>query len=134
MRQPWLVLAALAALAFSRPVEANERLILNGLFCRTHAQLEETLAHIRADLTLSAAVVLTNREEVACVYADRIAYMVAHPVFLGTTPHFGRQLFTYEAAMVGVLVGGNPRPVTPAVRMFFVLPYRIVGAGVERGA
>jgi hypothetical protein len=128
------ILAAVAMLAMPRAAGADETLVLKGLFCKTNAQLEEALAHIRADVDPSAAAALTNRGDVACVYADRIAYVVDRPILLGQTPHFGRKLYRYEAAMVGAVVGGRPRPVTPAVRMFFVLPYRIAGAGIERGA
>jgi hypothetical protein len=103
---------------------------LRGVFCRTEAQVAETFDHMRMDLGPRAAVGLTNRDEVVCVYADRIDYVIVRPLVIGEQRHRGVSLVLYEGMLTGVRVGGNLRPVEPAVRIFFVQPGRLQGATV----
>jgi len=107
---------------------------LHGLFCRTEAQVVEAFGRMRSGLGIHAAVALGNRDEVACVYADRIEYVVVRPFIIGSLRHQGNAFMRYEATLVGVRVGSRLRPVEPAVRIFFAQPDRLSDAIVIGGA
>jgi len=123
-----IALATPLLLLLGIPVEAEESQSVRGLFCRTEAQVLETLDHMKASLGPRAAVEMTNRNELVCVYADLIDYVVIRPFIIGEVRHDGVPLVEYEATLTGVRVGGNLRPIAPAVRIFFVQPHRIEGA------
>ena len=55
-----------------------------------------------------------------CVHATLVRYMVVDAVVTGHVPQSGTMEKIYAATLVGVLVGGNPRPVSPAVPICFV--------------
>ncbi len=123
-----IALATPVLLLLGMGAEAEESHSLRGLFCRTEAQIVETFDHMKATLGPNAAVEMTNRDEIVCVYADRIDYVVVRPFIIGQVHHNGVYLVSYEATLTGVRVGGNLRPIEPAVRIFFVQPDRIEGA------
>lgn len=129
-----LLLALPLLLALGTAASAASNHIVNGLFCKTRAHLDEAIRHIQENFTVPAAVLLTNREEVVCVYADRIRFMLESPSALGKTQHRGIPLYIYEAAAVGVLVGDNPRPLAPPVHMYFALPEQLRGVALTGGA
>ena len=65
--------------------------------------------------------------------ADRIQYIVSQPLIIDTITRNGFTLTMYEANLVGVLVGGNTRPVAPPMRTFFVLDKRLGGVSTLSG-
>jgi hypothetical protein len=122
--------AGLAAeLAAGAPATAGEAQRLQGLFCNTEAQIDRARADILGGLTPSRAADLANRDAVVCTHVDRLHYLIEGPVALGDE---GFPLVTYRGALVGVLVGGALRPVSPAAELFFLTPRRVAGAVTER--
>jgi len=118
-------LAVLAALVAAPAAAADRPQVVHGLHCRTEAQVDRAIDLIRHDVPPRIAAEMLNRNEVACVFADRIWYMVEGPAIIGVIQHRGRLLVKYEGTLVGVLVGENPRPVEPPLRIYFVLPERL---------
>lgn len=102
---------------------------LQGLFCNTEKQVNETLGYMRR-VSPRAAVERTNNSAIVCTFVDLLHYVVEHPVVIeeigGSFP-----LFKYEGSLVGVEVGGAIRPVTPPVNVFFVMPEKLVDAPLE---
>jgi hypothetical protein len=125
-----ILLALPLFLALSTAASAASNHVVHGLFCKTRAQLDEAIAHIRENVSPAQAAVLTNREEVVCVYADRIGFMLQDASALGKEQHEGAALYLYEGAAVGILVGDNPRPLTPPVHMYFALPEQLKGVAL----
>lgn len=123
-----------AVLALGSYAKAEQRHALHGLFCNTEEQIDQTLTHMRGGLPLWSAANMTNGDEVVCVYADRIHYVITSPAVIGEAWLDGLMLQKYEATLVGVLVGGNLRPVEPSVQIFFVRGDRLPGAVVMGGA
>ena len=80
-------------------------------------------------------VVVANINEgaVNCVVAHSIQYIVSQPLIIDTITRNGITLTMYEGSLVGVLVGGNTRPVAPPMRTFFVLDKRLGGVSVLSG-
>jgi hypothetical protein len=103
---------------------------LQGLFCNSEQQIDETLAHMSRGLAPRAAVALTNVDAVVCTFVDLLHYVVDRPVVIkeirGTVP-----FFKYEGTLIAVVVGGAIRPVTPPVRIFFLIPERLADAPLE---
>ena len=126
-------LAVLACFLLSGAAHAGQTHIIGGLFCNTRAEVEETLALVGQKLTISVAVEITNRTGVACVHATRLRFMVTGPVIIGRTAKSGTPLDLYEATLVGVLVGGEPRPIEPALPIFFVTTDHLPDAAVKTG-
>lgn len=126
-------LAALFAVAFGLTAQANQTHVLHALFCNTEAQIDEILAHMSRNLAPQAVVELMNEESVACVLADRIQYMVVHPVIIGGKNR-SSSLLKYHATLIGVLVGENVRPMEPPVQIYFVTTERLPGAVALGGA
>lgn len=126
--------AALIASALASGAKADSTYVIHGLYCRTEAQVDEAIAYMHRDIPPRDAVELINRTSVVCVLADRIWYMLDHPLVIGQTRHRGASLIKYEASLVGVLVGHNRRPVEPPLRIFFVLPERLQGVPESGGA
>lgn len=129
----WLIAALVAWMAFAPAarVSAGDRTHrLQGLFCNTEAQIDETLARMHRGLPPRVAVELTNDDAVVCTFVDLLHYVVDRPVVIkelrGAFP-----LFKYQGQLVGVVVGGVVRPVTPAVPVFFVTPERLADARLE---
>ena len=106
---------------------------LQGLFCNAAEQIDDALSHMRGGLSPQAVVQLINDDEVICTFVDALRYVVDRPVIIqeirGSLP-----LFKYEATLVGVIVGGVVRPVTPPVHIFFAIPERLDNAPLERRA
>lgn len=103
---------------------------LQGLFCNSAEQIDETVTHMRKGLSPRAAVELVNREAVVCTFVDLLRYIVDRPVVIKEIPG-SFQLFKYEGTLVGVVVGGAVRPVTPPVHIFFAIPERLDDAPLE---
>ena len=122
------------ALPLATTAEAKDGQVLRGLFCNTRAQLIETLDHLKSVSTLATAVAMTNQTDVVCVHAYRIKYMLIDPVIIGHREIDGQPLALYEASLIGVLVGDDPRPIAPPLRMFFVPMDEVSGAVEENGA
>jgi len=132
-----LLAAALLGFAFSTSAHAASSHLLHGLFCNTEAQIDETLSHMARRLTPEAAVEVTNKGAIACVVADKISYMIARPFIIGTNrgeSRGGTAFIKYRATLVGVLVGGNIRPVEPPVPIYFITKERLEGAAEIGGA
>jgi hypothetical protein len=127
---------ALTALAFAPAghVLANDRTHrLQGVFCNTEEQVDATLDHMRQALTPRMAVALTNADAVVCNFVDLLHYVVDRPVLIKEIR--GRiTFFKYEGTLTGVVVGGAVRPLTPPVRVFFVIPDRLADAPLESRA
>jgi hypothetical protein len=126
---------ALAAEGLSHPASPEIRqsgsgVALQGLFCNAAGQIDETVTHMRKGLSPRAAVELVNREAVVCTFVDLLRYVVDRPVVIKEMPG-SFPLFKYEGTLVGVVVGGAVRPVTPPVHIFFAIPERLVGAPLE---
>ncbi len=98
---------------------AEQRFVLNGVFCNTEKQIEDTIVAVGDNVSLEMAIEQQNRDAVNCVYADKIKYVVIDPAALGKLAHNGTIFMKYEATLVGALVGGKPRPIAPPVRTFF---------------
>ncbi|WP_192364920.1 hypothetical protein [Mesorhizobium mediterraneum] len=109
--------------------EATHRLF--GLFCNTEAQLDETLAHIRRNLSPRAAIAIVNEDAVVCNNVDQIEYALIHLVDIGRVRGLV-PLVKYRGTLVGVVVGQRLRPVEPPVTVFFVAPDRLAAIRVER--
>ena len=127
-------LAALIALIAVSGARADDAQVVHGLSCKTEGQVNAAIALIQRDVAPAAAAEMLNHEEVACVFADKIWYMMVHPVIIGQKQHRGVSLIKYEGTLVGVLVGKNPRPVEPPLRLYFVLPERLPGVAEAGGA
>lgn len=121
------VAAVAALLAGGGPALADEVHRLQGLFCNTEAQIDQALTEMAASASPRRAADLVNRDAVVCTYVDRIEYLIARPVALG---HPALPLVKYRGALVGVVVGGTLRPVTPEVELHFLTPQQIVGAAI----
>jgi len=122
-----LVPLVLASLALVSSAQAEATYVTRGLFCNTEAQLDKVLAHLRAGVSPVLAVELGNERSVECVFADLVRYVVTRPVIIGEV-FLQRPLLKYKATLVGVVVGGNLRPVEPPVQMFFVLREQLAEA------
>jgi hypothetical protein len=127
-------IVSLFILLMTNPVQAKQGHVLHGLFCNTKAQIEATFAHIRHDIAPQIAVAMTNKDSVVCVEASRISYLVINPVRIDKVQHNGQWLLMYEATLIGVLVGDNPRPIVPPLQTFFVPSKPIAGVGSQGGA
>ena len=94
--------------------------MLHGLFCNTEKQVDATVALLRPDVTLDAAVAIANSSKVECVLAKDIEFAVVDAVAIGEIDYLGLKFTKYEGSLVGVMVGANLRPVDPPVTTFFV--------------
>ena len=112
--------------------EDNARQV-QGLFCNTERQIDETIGRILQGLTPRVAVEFTNERGVVCTFVDRLHYLIDGPSLLRETPGLG-SLLKYEGILVGVIVGGALRPVAPPVRIFFATPERLAGVSREEPA
>ena len=121
-------------LPLTTAAKAKDGQVLRGLFCNTRTQLEETLRIAGGSSNeLTTAVAMANRDKVVCTFAYSIGFMVIQPVAIGTGVVNGNQQTLYEATLVGVLVGGNPRPVEPPLQTFFVTMDPVSLAAIENG-
>ncbi len=93
---------------------------VQGLFCNEIRQIHAVFTLLNAKVPTRFAVSSVNEDEIACVYADKISYMLVHPEAAGQVSLHEFRLTIYQAMIVGVLVGNNPRPVEPVVNIFFV--------------
>jgi hypothetical protein len=118
-----------ATLAVGSSALAGEARYLQGLFCNAEAQIDQVLTDIAAGIPLRRAAAIANRDAVVCTYVDSIKYLIANPVALSDA---ALSLVKYRGALVGVLVGGSLRPVTPEAELYFLTPRIIVDAGIER--
>jgi hypothetical protein len=124
---------AIAMWLLSGGAQAEQTWALHGLFCNTEAQTREVLEQYGSKMSLSAAVANINEVSVNCVVADRIQYVVSQPLIIDTISRNGFTLTIYGASLVGVLIGGNTRPVAPPMRTFFVLDERLSGVATLSG-
>jgi len=129
-----LGLVTLVALSTVSASYAGDPHLIQGLTCRTEAQVENVIAFIQRDIPPAVAAEMLNEEDVDCVFVDRIWYMIDGPIIIGSDHHRGLPLVKYEGTLVGVLVGENPRPIEPALRIFFLLPERLQGVPEAHGA
>jgi hypothetical protein len=127
-------IASLLILLLTNPVQAKQGYVLHGLFCNTKAQLDATFALISHEIAPQIAVAMTNKDAVVCVEASRISYLVINPVRVDRVQHNEQWLLMYEATLIGVLVGDNPRPIVPPLQTFFVPSNPIAGVGSQGGA
>jgi hypothetical protein len=128
-----IVLFSFAAFALCNDAFADDQVSrIQGLFCNSEAQLDETLTHIGRNVPPSFAVALTNEHGVVCTYADKIEFVINRPIDIGRA--HGSQLVKFKAMLVAVLVGNNLRVVTPPAEIFFVTPNQPAGAAIQRGA
>jgi len=132
IRPQGLSMVACLALTTVSPAEAKDpNFPLQGLFCNTQEQIDETLAHFDRGLSLKTAAELSNEREVVCNYVDLVYYVVSHPIEIGT--HYGRlSVIKYEAVLTGVIVGGRLRPVSPTTRIYFITPEPLAEASLEK--
>jgi hypothetical protein len=84
-------------------------------------------------MSLHAAVANINEGAVNCVVADSIQYVVSQPLIIDTINQNGFTLTVYEASLVGILIGGNTRPIAPPLRTFFVLDRQLGGVPTLSG-
>jgi hypothetical protein len=108
------------ALFLAGETQAGTSHIAQGLFCNTHEQIAGAFRSLSEGLSMTQSIAAANEEKVVCVWADRIGYMITAPAPAQSIMHDGAWLSVYEAWLVGVLVGGNPRPVEPSVQIYFV--------------
>ena len=113
-----------------RPFARTSDHALQGLFCNSAEQIDETVTHMRKGLSPRAAVELVNREAVVCTFVDLLRYVVDRPVVIRQIPG-SFPLFKYEGTLIAVVVGGAVRPVTPPVHIFFAIPERLADAPLE---
>ncbi len=106
---------------------------MHGLFCNTEGQVRDVLEHYSSNMSLHAATAIINEKAVNCVVADSIQYVISQPLIIDTVAQNGFTLTIYEASLVGILIGGNTRPVAPPVRTFFVLDRRLGGVPTLSG-
>ena len=123
----------IAALLLTGGAQAEQTRALHGLFCNTEAQARDVLKHYGSNRSLYAAVANINEGAINCVVADSIQYVVSQPLIIDTITQNGLTLTVYEASLVGILVGGNTRPVAPPMRTFFVLDKRLSGVATLSG-
>ena len=124
---------AIASLLLAGGAQTEQTRALNGLFCNTEAQARDVLEHFGPRMSLQSAVTKINVGAVNCVVADRIQYVVSQPLIIDTITQNGFTLTMYEASLVGVLIGGNNRPVAPPMRTYFVLDKRLGGVPTLSG-
>jgi hypothetical protein len=124
---------AIATCLLISDAQAEQTWSLHGLFCNTEAQARDALDLYSSSISLRAAVADVNKEAVNCVVADRIEYVVSQPLIIDTIARNGFTLTMYEANLVGVLIGGNTRPIAPPLRMYFVLDKRLAGVATLSG-
>lgn len=127
-----LMVAAICGSVLPSSTAAGEQTHqLRGLFCNTEGQLDEALSHMSRNVAPGAAAELTNDEEIVCTYVDLLHYIVERPRIIGEIPaEF--PLVKYEGELVGVIVGGRVRPVSPPARVFFILRDRLPDAVTEQ--
>lgn len=99
---------------------AHSSEIVQGLFCNEISQIQEVFSLLNAKVPPIFAIARINENQADCVYADKNSYMIVQPAEAGKVSLGELRLTIYQAMLVGVLVGVNPRPVQPPVNMFFV--------------
>lgn len=124
---------AIATLLLASSAQAEQTRTLHGLFCNTEAQVRDVLENFSSGKSLQSAVAIINDGAVNCVVADRIQYVVSQPLIIDTITQNGFKLTIYEASLVGILIGGNTRPVAPSMRTYFVLDKRLGGVATLSG-
>ena len=124
---------AIATLLLTGGAQAEQTRALHGLFCNSEAQARDVLEDFGSHMSLQGAVAKINEGAVNCVVADRIQYVVSQPLIIDTVTQNGFKLTIYEASLVGILIGGNTRPIAPPLRTFFVLDKRLGGAPTLSG-
>jgi hypothetical protein len=124
---------AIATCLLTGGAQAEQTWALHGLFCNTEAQARNVLEHYGSNMSLHAAVATINEGAVNCVVADRNQYVVSQPLIIDTIAQSGFTLTMYEASLVGILIGGNTRPVAPPIRTYFVLDKRLGGVAALGG-
>jgi hypothetical protein len=130
MHNQFLLSFGLFMFLSAAPGSAEEtRHMLQGLFCNTERHLVQTLADPRWGTAPELAVETANIEAVVCTYVDRLHYVVLEPAIIGRANGYGPVM--YEATLVGVVVGGQLRDVTPPLRVFFTTPQPLADAAAR---
>jgi hypothetical protein len=133
-RSAALMLAAALVSALPGSIAAGEQSYqLRGLFCNTEEQIDEAFGHMSRNVAPRVAAELANDEEIACTYVDLLHYIVERPQAIGQIPA-DFPLVKYEGALVGVIVGGRVRPVSPPAQVFFITHDRLPNTVMERRA
>ena len=127
-----IVFFSLAAYAVCSDAFADDQVSrIQGLFCNSEAQLDETLTHIGRNVPPRAAIAIVNKDAVVCNHVDQIEYALIRVVNIGRVRGLV-PLVKYRGTLVGVVVGQRLRPVEPPVTVFFVAPDRLTAISVER--
>ena len=129
-----LSLAAIFAVLLADAAYACRDHALRGLFCLSRGQIEAAYARASKHMSMELAVAEINANEIVCVYASKLHYVVVDPEVTGGLRHNGGWRIIYKATLVRVLVGGNPRPVQPPVPVFFVPEEELPDTAVLHGA
>jgi hypothetical protein len=124
---------AIATCLLTGGAQSEQTRALHGLFCNTEAQARDVLDYYGSNISLHAAVAIVNEGAVNCVVADSIQYVVLQPLIIDTITQNGFTLTMYEASLVGILIGGNTRPIAPPMRTYFVLDRRLGGVATLSG-
>ena len=123
---PRLALATVAALAPGWALAFG--VAVQGVFCNGETQLDAVVAGMSQGLHPRNAVEIVNRGAIHCTYVDLLQYLVEAPEALDTSAPMPR----YRADLVGVLVGGRLRQMSPAAEVFFVTPRGLNDAALQR--
>jgi hypothetical protein len=102
--------------------------VQEGVFCNRETQLDAVVAGMGLGLHPRHAVEIVNGDTISCTYVDVLAYLLEAPEALDGSAPMPR----YRADLVGVLVGGRLRPVSPPAEVFFIAPLGLTGAALQR--
>jgi hypothetical protein len=119
--------AAVAATAPSAALAADLA-VGEGVFCNGANELDAILTAMELGLDPRHAVELANSDAIRCTYIDSIQYMLDHVEALEEAAATPR----YRGELVGVIVGGRLRPVSPGAELFFVTPGGLTDASLQR--
>jgi hypothetical protein len=123
-----LGLAAAVAAAAPSAVLAADLVLGEGVFCNGPRELDAIVAAMAQGVDPRHAVEVANGAAIRCSYIDRIGYVLAGAEALGGDAATPR----YRAELVGVVVGGRLRPVSPGAEVFFVTPGGLTEASLHR--
>jgi hypothetical protein len=120
------MLAAIGIAAADAAIAAGPgNLRLQGSFCNSEAQIDRMLGHMAGGSDARTAVELVNMGRIDCTFVDAIAYQIERAVLIG-----GGQAglpAKYRGRLVGIVIGGTLRAVTPPADIFFAAPAPIDG-------
>jgi hypothetical protein len=123
-----LGLAAAVAAAGPSAVLAADLVLGEGVFCNGVRELDAVVAAMAQGIDPRQAVEMANGAAIRCSYIDRIQFVLEAAEALegaAATPR-------YRGELVGVVVGGRLRPVSPGAEVFFVTPGGLTEASLQR--